>query len=92
MKSGILLLLLAVPLLLWAKPTPPAEKAGYCSRQPPLGGVFDEEHCSACLKDQSCSNCSSDAKCPGEAKCCPGDCGFTCQAPVKALMASYDVS
>ncbi|XP_067410633.1 uncharacterized protein [Emydura macquarii macquarii] len=93
MKSAGVVLLVA---LLWLgaelpaasggdRVTPESAKAGYCYKVPPLGGVFEGESCAACLENKNCSTCCSDADCPGSAKCCPDECGYTCQGAVTDL-------
>ncbi|KAH0619364.1 hypothetical protein JD844_019409, partial [Phrynosoma platyrhinos] len=54
------------------------------SSAPSAGGkdVFDEKDCSACQKNGTCSTCANDSQCPGTQKCCPGDCGYTCQEAI----------
>ncbi|XP_070600485.1 eppin-like [Erythrolamprus reginae] len=57
-------------------------KEGYCYNVPPLGDVFDTHDCSDCRKNDSCSTCARDDQCPGTQKCCPGECGYTCEEAV----------
>ncbi|KAH1182227.1 hypothetical protein KIL84_009981, partial [Mauremys mutica] len=57
-------------------------KDGFCYKVAPVGGVFDGENCAACLGNNSCSTCYTDTDCPGSEKCCPDECGYTCQMPV----------
>ncbi|XP_061486733.1 eppin-like [Rhineura floridana] len=89
MKAGSLLLLFALGLfalgraqLCSSAAKVEEAKEGYCFNVPPLGDVFDEKDCSACLRNKSCSNCANDSQCPATQKCCPGDCGYVCQEPV----------
>uniref|UniRef100_A0A8D0HIF4 Uncharacterized protein n=1 Tax=Sphenodon punctatus TaxID=8508 RepID=A0A8D0HIF4_SPHPU len=90
MKTGGLLLSVAL-LALWIQvpslrtPNPVscfAAKPGYCYNVPPLGNGVDEANCSDCLTNGSCSSCSNDWHCPSQQKCCPADCGYTCQEAV----------
>ncbi|XP_075756907.1 eppin-like [Pelodiscus sinensis] len=86
--------LLLVALLSLCAQLPPAcggdrgsaghTKDGYCYHLPPLGGVFDGDNCTAC-QNRSCSTCRGDTDCPGTAKCCPDECGYTCQEAVTDL-------
>ncbi|XP_032618272.1 kunitz-type protease inhibitor 4 [Chelonoidis abingdonii] len=93
MKSAGIVLLVAL-LSLWAKlpaasggdtSTAAPAKDGFCYKVAPAGGVFDGENCAACLGNNSCSTCCTDADCPGSEKCCPDECGYTCQMPVTDL-------
>ncbi|XP_042318260.1 eppin-like [Sceloporus undulatus] len=83
--AQILALLLTIlgPQMVSLAPSAGREaKAGYCYNVPPLGDVFDEKDCSACLKNGTCSTCANDSQCPGTQKCCPGDCGYACQEAI----------
>nr|XP_056700463.1 eppin-like [Euleptes europaea] len=86
MKTGCHLLALLGLLALGAQLSSCAPsftaKDGYCYHVAPLGDVFDQKDCSACLKNKSCSTCANDTQCPGTQKCCPGDCGYVCQEAV----------
>ncbi|XP_061865420.1 kunitz-type protease inhibitor 4 [Colius striatus] len=56
-------------------------KPGYCYHIAEVEDLLSKD-CGACLRDTSCSRCTSDAGCPGATKCCPSKCGYTCQEPV----------
>ncbi|XP_054837316.1 eppin-like [Eublepharis macularius] len=86
MKAGGPLLAVLAWLALGAQLSSASQaKTGYCYNVAPFGDVFDEKDCSACLKNNSCSTCANDAQCPGNQKCCPGDCGYICQEAVLNL-------
>ncbi|XP_074868087.1 eppin-like [Carettochelys insculpta] len=86
------LVLLGALLVLWAQlPPAPGEgpsvehgKPGYCYKVAPLGNIFDGEKCASCLEN-NCSTCWTDNDCPGTTKCCPDECGYTCQMAVTDL-------
>ncbi|XP_015271622.1 PREDICTED: eppin-like [Gekko japonicus] len=82
---GRLLALLALLALGTQLSSASQAKEGYCYHVAPLGDVFDEKDCSACLKNKSCSACANDSQCPGTQKCCPGDCGYVCQEAVSSF-------
>ncbi|XP_077192224.1 eppin-like isoform X2 [Paroedura picta] len=83
MKTGSCLLALLALLALGASLSAASQaKEGFCYNVAPLGDVFDEKDCSACLKNNTCSTCVNDSQCPGPQKCCPGDCGYVCQEAV----------
>ncbi|CAM5097864.1 unnamed protein product [Natator depressus] len=88
------IVLLAALLSLWAelpaasrgdRSTAAPVKAGYCYKVAPVGGVFDGKNCSACLENNTCSTCCTDGDCPRSDKCCPDECGYTCQMAVTDL-------
>ncbi|XP_009469746.1 PREDICTED: eppin [Nipponia nippon] len=90
LPPGCLFLLAALlPLATWSDPAlrtagreePRMAKPGYCYHIPEVEDPLDED-CGACRRNASCSHCTGDAGCPGDTKCCPSKCGYTCQEPV----------
>lgn len=73
---------LCSPRSVRADPSLFAVKAGYCYKVAPVGGVFDGKNCSACLENNTCSTCCTDGDCPRGDKCCPDECGYSCQMAV----------